>query len=146
MERRPSESLFDPDLDVPRRPQAQSSSEAIEDQLRLIVNPFLAVFGWVIALIIIRLALQVYSVYLFLAGLGLLLVPLFLFQYHCLDCGATGWLQCSWRHCCPAVTSRAQNGIVRRFPRLSVKNQTIAWLYLLILAFMVIVLMFASRR
>ncbi len=88
--------------------RSQPSSEAIEDQLRLIVNPFLAVFGWVIALVIIRIALQVYSAYLFLAGLGLLLVPLFLFQYHCLDCGATGWLQCSWRHCCPAVTHRAR--------------------------------------
>jgi hypothetical protein len=142
----PSQSRFDPELDIPHRRPSQLSSESIEDQLRLIVNPFLAVLGWVIVLAILRLALRVHSSNLFLSGLGLALVPLFLFQYHCLDCGATGWAQSSWRHRCPAVTARAQSGIVRRSPRLSVKNQMIAWIYLLVVAFAVWVIFFASRQ
>ena len=125
--------------------ERNSSSEAIEDQLRLIVNPFLAVFGWVIVLIIIRIGSQVYSVYLFLAGLGLLLVPC-----SCSNIIASIAAQQAAmlleallfrRH----VTA-AQNGIVRRYLRLSVKNQTIAWLYLLVVAFMVFAIVRASHR
>jgi hypothetical protein len=145
VEPQPNQSPFDPDLDPPQRRLSQPSSESIESQLRLIVNPFLAVLGWVIVLVILRLALQIHSSNLFLTGLGLSLVPLFLFQYHCLDCGATGWVQSSWRHCCPAVAARTQNSIVRRSPRLSVKNQMIAWIYLLVVAFAVWVIFFASR-
>jgi hypothetical protein len=144
VELRSSQSPFDPDLDVPHRRPSQLSSESIECQRRLIVNPFLAVLGWVIVLAILRLALQIRNSLLFLTGLGLSLAPLFLFQYHCLDCGATGWVQSAWRHCCPAVTARAQSGIVRRPPRLSVTNQMIAWIYLLVLAFAVWVIFFAS--
>jgi hypothetical protein len=146
VEQRPSQNLFDPELDIPRLRLSELSIESIESNRRLIVNPFLAVLGWVIALVIIRLALQILSPILFFAGLALLLVPLFLFQFHCLDCGATGWLQGFRRHCCPALTVRAQNGIVRRFPGLSVKNQIIGWIYLLVAAVMVIVLMLAARR
>jgi hypothetical protein len=146
VEPRPSQSPFDPDLDVPHRRPSQLSSESIESQLWLIVNPFLAVLGWVIVLAILRLALQIHSLKLFLTGLSLSMVPLFLFQYHCLDCGATGWVQNAWRHCCPAVTARAQSGIVRRAPRLSVKKQTIAWIYLLIVAIAVWGIFFASQR
>ena len=146
VEPRPSPSLFDPDLDIPHRRPSQLSSESIDSQRRLIVNPFLAVLGWVIVLAILRLALRIHSSNLFLTGLGLSLVPLFLFQYHCLDCRATGWVQSSWRHCCPAVAARAQSGIVRRSPRLSVKNQMIAWIYLLVVALAVWVIFFTSQR
>jgi len=70
-----------------------------------------------------------------------------LFQYHCLDCGATGWLLSFRRHCCPAITARAHDGVVvRRFPGLSVKSQIIGWIYFLLAAFMAIVIVLAARR
>ena len=117
MEPRPSQNAFDPDLDTPPRLMPRLSSESIEDQLRLIVNPFLAVLGWVIALVIIRVGPAKTNPYLFLTGLGLLWVPLFLFQYHCLDCGKTelvtrvleGIAALRWRHA-------RESGTVRRFP------------------------------
>jgi hypothetical protein len=146
VEPRPSESLFDPDLDPPPQRLSQLSSESIEDHLRLIVNPFLAVLGWVIVLVIIRMALQIRSPVWFLTGLGLSVVPPFFFQYHCLDCGATGWLQSCWRHRCPAVTNRAQNGIVRRFRGLSVKNQVVAWINIVLAVFLMYFILVAGRR
>jgi hypothetical protein len=146
VEPRPGETLFDPDVDIPRRRESRHSSYLIEDHQRLIVNPFLAVLGWVIVLVIVRAALNNRNSTLFLVGLGLLWVPLFLFQYHCLDCGATGWLQSFRRHCCPAVTARAQNGTMQRFPGSSVKNQIIGWFYVLAMAFVVVVIVLAARR
>ena len=145
MESRSRQSLFDPDLDTPRRRQSHISSELIENQRRLIVNPFLAVLGWVIALAVIRIALLSHHLVLFLTGLGLSLVPLFLFQYHCLDCGATGWLQSAWRHGCPAVVARAENGVVRRFPGMSLGRQVMAWISILAVAFMVFVIVRLAR-
>jgi hypothetical protein len=141
----PSPSLFDPDLDIPRQAQSQLSGESIDDQRRLIVNPFLAVLGWLIVLVIIRISLRSLNSLMFLTGLGLLWVPVFLFQYHCLDCGATGWLQTFRRHCCPAVTARAQNGVAPRFPGFSVKSQVIGWIYFLVAAFVVIIIVLAAR-
>jgi hypothetical protein len=147
VEPRPSESLFDPELDISRSRDSQPSGESIDDQRRLIVNPFLAALGWVIVLVIIRAALRNLNAILFLVGLGLLWVPIFLFQYHCLDCGATGWLQSFRRHCCPAITARAlDNTVVRRFRGLSVKSQVVGWIYFLIAAFMAIVIVLAARR
>jgi hypothetical protein len=142
----PSQSRFDPDLDIPRRRLSPASIESIEDHQRLMVNPFLVVLGWVIVVALIRMALRIHSLHLFVTGVFLLLVPALLFQYHCLDCGSTGWLFRYRRHACPAVTARAQSGVVRRFHGLSVTFQLIVWSQILAVALVLFMILFALRR
>ena len=97
--------VFDRDIDPqPRRP-ARSDRGSIVPSQRLIVNPFLAVLGFVIIVAIWREAFSRRSSGLFQLGAALLLVVGFLVQYHCLDCGATGWLIRCRRHACPTVVA-----------------------------------------
>jgi hypothetical protein len=146
VEPRPTQSRYDPDLDNPSRRLSQTSIESIEDHQRLLVNPFLVVLGWVIVVALIRMALRIHSLHLFVTGIILLLVPALLFQYHCLDCGKTGWLFRYRRHACPAVTARAQTGVVRRFRGLSVTIQIIVWGQILAVAWVFFTTLFALRR
>ena len=117
-----------------------------QEYQRLLANPFLAVAAliyWIAALRRVLMWHDLVGSFIVAAGFAVVVA---LLHYHCLDCGATGWVQSAWRHCCPAVTARAQSGIVRRPPRLSVKNQMIAWIYLLVVAFAVWVIFFASPQ
>ncbi len=127
----PGDSVFDPDLDAARPRPVRGESESIAEFQRLLANPFLAVLCWVAIFSVIRQALRIHSLPLFLAGLGLLFVPIFLVQFHCLDCGATGWLFRSRHHACPAVVARRENPGARRRRVLRVKTQLILWFYAL---------------
>ncbi len=119
--------VFDPDLDPqPRRP-ARGQSASILPFQRLVANPFLAVLLFVIVVALWHGAFVRHAPWLFQLGLGLSLVAFFLVQYHCLDCGATGWLIRYRRHACPAVVARWQRGERRRFRGPGVRLQLWAW-------------------
>ncbi len=102
-----SRSLSDPDLDHPVLPQA-ASVDSLADHQRLIANPSLAFLMWLISFVAIRHAVIEHKLGLFLIGLVLTMVPFLLVQFHCLDCGATGWALRAARHFCPAVAARCQ--------------------------------------
>src|SRR5947209_18801781 len=98
VQREPWQTTYDRELDLQPRPPSQASGESIEAYQRLIANPFLFVLGCVLVFALVRGALQVKSVTMFFTGLGLLGAAILLLQFHCLDCGATGWLLGSRRH------------------------------------------------
>jgi hypothetical protein len=139
------ESAFDPDLDELQPRRARPAGEPIAECQRLLANPLLAVLCWAGVYFVIRHGLLIRNLPLFLVGLVLLIVPIFLVQYHCLDCGATGWLFRSRRHACQAVVARLHNPGTwrRRGPRL--KIQIIIWLYCLAAASILLVIGYLSR-
>jgi hypothetical protein len=145
VEPEPSPGTFDPDLDVPRRRSSRRSDESLEPYQRLVANPFLAVLCWLVAFGFFRTALRRHSLIVFLAGLGLSFVAVLLFQFHCLDCGATGWLLGHRRHACSPVVARWQSRALRRFRGPRVKTQIVAWFVLVASAF-VLGVAFGSRQ
>jgi hypothetical protein len=68
---------------------------------------------------------------LFIVGIGLSLVAILVVQYHCLDCGETGWFWRASGHACTAVIARRQNGGERRFRGPGLKLQLAGWFILL---------------
>ena len=151
MERDPWPSTYDHDLDLPPRPSprarrgkplAQSPRESLELYQRLVANPVLAVISGVVVVALLRAALVTKSLALFLIGSALLSFTLLLLQFHCLDCGATGWLIRSRWHACPAVVARWRSRLLPQFrgPGLSVQLQM--WFYLLMAASILILALF----
>jgi hypothetical protein len=127
----PGPGVFDHELDsVPRRLEAPPR-ETIALYQRLAVNPVLAVLVFTIAAGTLSLALKVRSPRLFALAVGLYFMDLFLFQYHCFDCKATGWLLRYRRHVCPAVVARWHGAQLPRFCGPAVRIQLAAWLILL---------------
>jgi hypothetical protein len=102
--------LFDRDLDPPRRPLGDLPPSRVARYQRLVVNPFLSVL-----MLVLALAGAVFSVrWGSLPGVWLsfsvLCGAFFSVQYHCLDCGQTGWYRGSRRHVCAAVQDRWTEG------------------------------------
>jgi len=126
----PISYVSDPDHDIPVRPRVTVSVEVIRDYQRLLVNPLLAIFDGVVSSALIYHALRTRNLALFLAATSLLLLSFLLFQYHCLDCGSTGWYLQARRHACGKVIDRC----TRHEPRsrgLSVRTQRLIWVYIL---------------
>ena len=103
---------------------------------RILANPYLGLLGLGLWLALLRLAVlamaeapQYGYLLIPLAGAGLLIPRLF--QYHCLDCGATGRLSRWRRHVCPSVARRLLEGRSLRFRGPSPMVQVLLWLYLL---------------
>jgi hypothetical protein len=69
---------------------------------------------------------------MFEVGFGLLALECLLVQYHCRDCGATGFLVRYRRHTCPAVLARWHHRERPRFRGPGVRAQLVAWLILLL--------------
>ena len=133
--------VFDRELDPqPQRPARPDSASIVPFQ-RLVVNPFLAVFGFIIVAALWYEAFSRHAPAFFQFGVGLLVVAVLLVQYHCLDCGATGWLLRYRRHACPTVVWRWQRGEWRRFRGPGVRLQLTAWL--IFLAGMVVLVLIA---
>ena len=85
-------------------------TEPIDRYRRLVVNPLLAVAGFVGAVLILRAALRSRNLTAFLTAVGLLGVSLLFTQIHCLDCGATTWLFAAKRHACEPALARWREG------------------------------------
>ena len=126
---------FDPDLDIRPRPPSQGPAEPIVVFQRLLANPFLTVLAWLVAFGLVNQSLHRRNLSLFVTGTVLLLVAFLFLQYHCIDCGATGWLFRSSSHACPAVIAHRERGRSRgrRWP--SLKFQLVAWLIIMTAGF-----------
>jgi hypothetical protein len=155
VQREPWPSTYDRELDGhPRessqgsreQPLMQSPRESFETYQRFIANPLLAVLAVVLAFLLVRTGVQTRHLTWFLTGIGLLTLVVPLLQFHCLDCGATGWLLRHRRHACPAVVARWERRQLPRFVGPRVKAQLLAWLYLLVAAFLLFMIQRAARR
>jgi hypothetical protein len=136
--------VFDRELDPqPQRPAGLNRDTVVPFQ-RLVVNPFLAVLVFVIIVALWREAVIRRMPVLFQLGMGLLVVDALLVQYHCLDCGATGWLLRYRRHACSRVLSRWQHGEWRRFRGPGVKIQLVAWLIIVAGAFVLMLILWIA--
>jgi hypothetical protein len=127
----PDSTLFDADLDAPRPSPRPIPADSVVACQRLIVNPFIAVLGWLAATALIRYSLRSRNLPLHLTAIVWLFVPFLLVQFHCLDCHATGWYLRASHHLCGGVLARwARDGDMRsRLPR--PRTQLLLWLYLL---------------
>jgi hypothetical protein len=109
-----------------------------ENYLRLVANPFLAFFGfilWLVALVwvvnlkiereLIGPMLPIIAI-VFLAALWKVWA---LLQYHCLDCGHTGYMKYWREHLCAASAHRRDSGRRRRFRGPSLVVQMVLWLW-----------------
>jgi hypothetical protein len=121
----------DPDFDPPPASSVRLRDFNPLEFQRLVINPFLAVFG---LLILAWLAFQLANTEfppLFL----LMLLPLallhHLIQYHCIDCGRIGRYHRRERHVCRAVHARWHEGHPSRFPFRSSRAQLVIWCWII---------------
>jgi hypothetical protein len=98
---------------------------------RLVANPFLGLLLLICAYESFRESLRQKNLPLFIIGIGLLLVAILVVQYHCLDCGKTGWFWKASGHACAAVMARRQNRREPRFRGPGLKLQLAGWFILL---------------
>jgi hypothetical protein len=138
-------STYDRDVDL--HPQGESSHTGpIDPYRRLVANPLLALAGVVAAIFLIRVSLEHRILPLFLASIGLLFGAFFFVQYHCLDCGSTGWLVRAGRHACPPLMARWREGRIGRWRFPGLKFQMILWLHLLASVAGLLLILFAFSR
>jgi hypothetical protein len=121
----PADPEFDPS---PPAPVRLRDFDPLEFQ-RLVVNPFLAVFGLVVLVEVTRGLLGSEMPPLALLVVVPLLILHHLIQYHCLDCGRTGRYVRRGRHACPAAYARWHEGREPRFP--SARAQMVVWGWLI---------------
>jgi hypothetical protein len=142
----PARTTYDPDLDLqPRRPE-RTWLEPVERCQRLVANPFLAVLAWLVAFGLMSESVKRQELALFMTGIVLLFVAFFFLQFHCLDCGVTGWLLRSWAHACPPVVARRESRVVRRFHGPGLKTQLAAWFIIMTAAFVLGIVALGSRQ
>jgi hypothetical protein len=145
VESRQSSSTYDHDLDAHPRPPRDPAVSFASYQ-RLIVNPLLAVAMCVAAVFFVRFSLQERALWQFLGALAWLGLSFFTVQFHCLDCGKTGWFLAARRHGCAPSMARWQHGQPIRWRLPAPKTQLIVWWYFLASATTLIVILFALSR
>ena len=124
--------LADPEFDpVPVAPIRLREFDPVDHQ-RLVVNPFLAVFLFMIWWLSTRWLL-IRGPFPPLAVAMLILLPCLshAVQYQCLDCGKTGSYIRRRRHACKAVVMRWNERRRPRFPIPSARSQLVVWGYLI---------------
>jgi hypothetical protein len=136
---------FDRDLDLRPRRSAPEPIEPIEDRQRLVANPLLGVLFWLVACMMLRESVRRHELPLFAWGLLFVLVGAVFMQFHCLDCGKTGWLLRSRSHACPAVIARRESKWVRQFRLPGLKVQLVVWFIFMMAALVLGVVAIASR-
>lgn len=122
--------LLDTSLEQTRSRQAVPI-EFVGQYQRLVVNPLVAFLCGLSAAILIRHALHTRNVLLFCAGLGVLFLSFLLIQFHCRDCGTTGWYLHASRHACAAVVARWRQNTLLRYG-LTARRQLHIWSYILV--------------
>jgi hypothetical protein len=138
-------STYDRDVDL--HPQvAVNPTEPMDPYRRLVANPLLAVASCVASIFFVRLGLEHRALPLFLTSIGLLFASSFFVQFHCLDCGATGWLLTARRHACPPLVARWGEGRMGRWRVPALRTQMILWLHLLASVTGLLLILFAFSR
>jgi len=117
----------DPELDWQPRRTGSGLRFPVEDCQRLVANPLLTVLLLIGAVASIHQSLTRHDLPLFLSSTGLLFVAFLVVQYHCLDCGHTGWLVRARGHACRAVVERQESGARRHFRTPGMKVQLALW-------------------
>ncbi len=134
MDANPEPRIHDSELDPPRFPRPSPPLLLPQDFQRLLGNPFLALLGLIAWAAALRQVLLARNLTLTLALFASLAGLVFLLQFHCLDCGATGWLF-RWRiHTCDHVIARQRSGAVRSFRGPIPTTQVLLWFYLILCA------------
>ena len=141
----PGRGTFDPDLDLQSRRPRREPIEPIEDRQRLIANPLLGVLFWIVAFMMLRESVRRHELTLSAWGLLFVLVGIVFMQFHCLDCGKTGWLLRYRSHACPAVIARRESKWVRPFRLPGLKVQLVVWFILMLAALVLGMVAIASR-
>lgn len=129
----------DPEFESPVAPGARPLDFEPEAYLRLVANPFLALFGFLVWLRVLLGIVTMFAGRRELMGplapiigvvmLAFLWLLLGLFQFHCLDCGKTGRLS-RWReHACPPSVERRLSGRRRRLRGPTPPVQILLWLW-----------------
>lgn len=111
--------------------RSSGPTEPIDAYRRLVANPLLAVATAVLSVLLMRASLQWDNLYLFLGSIGLLVGSLLLIQFHCLDCGETGWLLNRSRHRCPQAVARWRSGRIDRWWPPALSTQLAIWMHIL---------------
>jgi len=137
---------FDRDVDSQAGRLPRVPKELLTEYQRIVVNPLLGVLAWVATTALLSVGVRRRSLALFLSGLSLLVVGFLVHQFHCLDCGATGWLVRYRSHACPKVLARYQEREFRRFRVPNVATQITIWFYLLAAVLLLVVLLLNSPR
>ena len=131
----PRSPLYDPQLDTSHgltmsRP-AVLPIEAIGWHQRLVVNPLVAILCSLAGVALIQHALRTRNVVLFCTAVGVLFLSLLLIQFHCRDCGTTGWYLHASRHACAAVVARWRQNVLAR-SGLRARTQLLIWSYVMV--------------
>ena len=143
---RPGQGIFDHDLDLqPRQPRRQPLTP-VEDCQRLVANPLLGVLFWIASFLLLRESVRRHNLALSVSALLFVLVGMIFMQFHCLDCGKTGWLLRSRYHVCPAVVSRRESGWMRRIRGPGLKVQLVLWFIVMMAAVVLGTVAIGTRR
>jgi hypothetical protein len=138
--------IFDHDLDAEPRRRNPNPDHPPYDYQRLVANPFLTVLAWIVFLALLRVVVPRQDAAGLVADIVVFALTLLLIQFHCLDCGATGWLVRYHHHACPKVITRWQNRIVRRFHGPGLRLQLIAWFIFMMAALVLSLVALKSWR
>jgi hypothetical protein len=141
----PRSGIFDHDIDNQPRRRIPTPEDPPYEYQRLVVNPFLTILIWIIFSGLHRGIEPRLTVAVLFAVLGVFVLGLFLVQFHCLDCGATGWLVRYQHHACPKVVARWQSRVIHRFHGPVLRIQLIAWLVVTAAALLLGVLALGRR-
>ena len=139
------QGTFDRELDLQPLRSMPEPIEPIGDRQRLVANPLLGVLFWIVAFMMLRESVRRHDLNLFVWGLLFVLVGAVFMQFHCLDCGKTGWLLRSRSHTCPAVIARRESKWVRPFRLPGLKVQLVVWFILMMAALVLGIVAIASR-
>jgi len=142
----PGRGTFDRDVDFQPGRQPRVPIELLPEYQRIVVNPLLGVLAWMAMTALLSAGVRSRSLTLFLIGLSLLFVGFFLPQFHCLDCGATGWLFRYRSHACPKVVARYQDREAGRFGVPNVATQITIWFYVLAGVLLLLVFLLNAPR
>jgi hypothetical protein len=127
----------DPDFDRPARTGPRPTAAVARYYQRLVLNPFLAVVGGCLTYAVARLDRSAPAWVLPIVAAGVV-GAYFLLQYHCLDCGATGWYRGWRRHACPRVCERWGDPFSHGMPLFpSPATQLVLWFAVFVVALMI---------
>ena len=123
MQANPRSHGLDPELGTSQGPSRGVAPEFVREHTRIIINPFLVLLGWSSTGYLLQLGLKTRDPGLSLAALMGLLLSTLLIQYHCLDCGETGWAIRAARHLCPLAAARAFHVLGRPWRKPTITTQ-----------------------